>query len=282
MPNLSTQTFDLTTLYTLIDDACREVFPSQVTGRPPILADSELITILIWNCLTLHQKTLKDVLKSVTDYHLADFPQLPKYSTFLEHVYRVTPKMATLLGLTFVESKLDFADSTFLEVCKKHRAEDHKVAKNIATFGKNHQGWHFGFKLHAVIDPQGFLSSIMFSPADVYDAQMLPRLLKDFMKIVVGDSHYGASVMRNFIWKTKKVLIVAPPHYKQKTKLMTWWQNALLSMRSKIESVFDILKEHLHIVTSFPRSVKGYFAHYIRILLGYQCSLLLKALSLSQ
>lgn len=281
MPNLSTQSFDLTSLYTLIDDACRETFLPQVTGRHPILADSELITILVWNCLTLHQKTLKDVLRSITNYHLKDFPALPKYSTFLEHVYRVTPKMTTLLGLSFVPSKLDFADSTFLEVCKNHRAENHKVAKNIANFGKNHQGWHFGFKLHAVVDPQGFLSSIMFSPADVYDAQMLPRLLKDFMEIVVGDSHYGASVMQQHIWKTKKILIVAPPHYKQKTKLMTWWQKALLSMRSKIESVFDILKEHLHIVTSFPRSVKGYFAHYIRILLGYQCSLLLKALSVS-
>jgi len=92
---------------------------------------------------------------------------------------------------------------------------------------------------------------------------MLPKLVKDYMKIIVGDSHYGAKVMRERIWKEYNILIITPPHWKQKTKLATLRQNALLSMRSKIESTFDILKEHFHLVTSFPRSIKGYFVHYL-------------------
>jgi len=76
--------------------------------------------------------------------------------------------------------------------------------------------------------------------------------------------------MRQIIWERLGTIIIAPPHYNQKKKIMTLWQHQLLSMRSKIEAVFDILKQHLQLVTSFPRSPFGYLVHYVRILLGYQ------------
>jgi hypothetical protein len=64
--------------------------------------------------------------------------------------------------------------------------------------------------------------------------------------------------------------ILTPPHYKQQKQVMTESQRRLLQRRPKIETVFDYLKEHLHLVTSFLRSVHGYAVHYMRILLGYQ------------
>ena len=76
--------------------------------------------------------------------------------------------------------------------------------------------------------------------------------------------------MREKLWKRSGTIIIAPPHPSQKRKIAAPWQIQLLDWRSKIEAVFDILKEHMHLVTSFPRSVFGYLVHYIRILLGYQ------------
>ena len=277
MPNLFSTNYDLTTLYFLTDELTKPLTPPYITGRHCLLSDGEMITILIYNALTLRQKTLKDVWKWIHKYHRGDFPRLPKYAGFVAQVNRLLPLMSDLLGMTFVPSKLNFVDSTCLEVCRNHRADDHKVAKNVAKWGKNHQGWHFGFKMHTTINFFKQLSGILFTPADVYDAQALPKLVRDYMKMLVGDSHYGASVMRKHIWDKFKILIVAPPHYKQKTKLITWWQNMLLNLRSKIESVFDILKEHMHLVSSFPRSLTGYFSHYLRVLLGYQFSFVLQA-----
>jgi hypothetical protein len=69
---------------------------------------------------------------------------------------------------------------------------------------------------------------------------------------------------------------VAPPWPSQKKKVATETQNNLLNHRAKIECVFDYLKEHLHLVYSFPRSVPGYFVHYVRGLLGYQVMALTK------
>ena len=267
---LSLQSHHITDLYCLIDD----LLPSKdkpLGGRPSLLKDSELVTILVWNALTARQKTLKDIHCCMILYHQQDFPKLPKYKAFVNHCHRVIPDLISVLQMLLNQTEpLRLMDATMLPVCKLQRMDSHKVAKNIAKMGKNHQGWHYGFKLHASIDVKGKLCGLALTPANTHDAQAMPLILDKHTKIAVGDSLYGASVMRGMIWKNYGTVIITPPHYKQKRKVIATWQQALLSFRSKIESVFDYLKEHLHLVSSFPRSVNGYMLHYLRILLGYQ------------
>ncbi len=264
----------ITDLYVLVDDTIPKISRPH-GGRPTILSDSELVTVLVWNVLTVRQKTLKDMHKWISLYHLRDFPSLPKYPAFVQHCHRVAPLLHQLLTRVLSsESPLRFMDSTMVPVCRQVRADSHKVAKGIAQFGKNHQGWHFGFKLHASVDTHGRFCGLVLTPANVYDAQMMPKILDEHTRVAVGDSHYGASVMRQHIWETYGTIVIAPPHFKQKKKVMARWQHLLLMARPKIESVFDYLKEHMYFVTSFPRSVKGYLFHYLRILLGYQLMVL--------
>lgn len=149
-------------------------------------------------------------------------------------------------------SPIIFMDSTMIPVCKLKRADSHKVAKNVAHFGKNHQGWHYGFKLHVSISEKKTLTAIAFTPANMHDVQLMPALVNADTKIGIGDSHYGARVMGRILWEKYGTVFIAPPHFTQKRKVATPFQNKLLSDRSKIESVFDILKEHLHLVSSFP------------------------------
>lgn len=52
------------------------------------------------------------------------------------------------------ESPLRLVDAPMLPVCTLAHADTHKVVKDLAQFGKNHQGWHYGFKLHASVDPE--------------------------------------------------------------------------------------------------------------------------------
>jgi hypothetical protein len=244
--------------------------PIYHTGRPPLLTEPEVVTILLWNTMVLKQKTLKDVHQTIRTYHAHDF-RVPKYSAFVHHCHRALPQMVCLLGqLLCTTERVRIMDSTMLPVCRNHRADDHKVAKNIAQFGKNWQGWHYGFKLHASISLTGQLSGCALTPANVYDAQVMVKILNRHCDIAVGDTLYGAKVMGKSIRERYGTVIIAPPWPTQKTKLATPWQIDLLNQRSKIESVFDYLKEHLHLVSSFPRSVMGYVLHYVRILLSYQ------------
>ena len=255
-------------LYVLIDQTVKE---TPKTGRPALLSTSELVTILVWNTLTVRQKTLKDVHRWVCMYHQNEFPQIPHYSNFVESCHRALPQLIQVLScLLNTTAPIRLADSTMLPVCQIKRADSHKVARNIADFGKNWQGWHFGFKLHASIDLEGRLCGLIFTPASVHDIHSMDKIFNEHTKVAVGDTHYGARVMGRKMFEKYGMAIIAPPHPSQKKKLATSWQLFLLSFRSKIESTFDVLKEHLHLVSSFPRSIKGYFLHYVRILLGYQ------------
>jgi hypothetical protein len=222
------------------------------------------------------QKTLRDVYEYSRIHLEGEFKNLPTYNAFLDQCHKITGILLFMLKkLLNTKSAIKFVDSTMLEVCKLQRADSHKVAKSIAAFGKNHQGWHYGLKLHAAFDINGFLCGFALTPANIHDAQALRVLSNKDTRIIIGDSAYLAKAMYEYIHERDGTIIITPPH-KQTKKIAAIWQNMLLNLRSKVESNFDILKNHLHLVSSFPRSVKGLLLHYARILLGYQVSILNK------
>jgi len=258
-------------VYVLVDELVPKPVTNSQGGRPPILSTAELLTILIWITIVAKPKCLKDLYQHMNMYYRDYFHYRPTYAGFVAACHRNYPVMlAALRKLLNTKAKLRFVDSTFLEVCKLVRADRHKIAKTIAHFGKNHQGWHYGFKLHVAIDHKKKLSGVVITPANNHDAQMLPRILNEHTSIAVGDTAYTASVMQQYVFKRFGTVIISPPHPRQTKKLMTQWQHQLLMKRPMIETVFDYLKEHMHLVSSFPRSIKGYFVHYLRILLTYQ------------
>lgn len=239
-------------------------------GRPPALSTSETITILLFSSLTAPQKLLKDVWRWAITNHSEDF-KIPCYSKFVAHCHQAIPHIAKLLEMTLSsDAPLKILDSTMLPVCRNCRADSHKVALGYADWGKNHQGWHYGFKLHVACDVGGRLSAIYFTPANEHDAQQIPHLVNEHTDLAVGDGTYGARKMRERIWREFGCFILAPPHPKQNKKLASKLQIRLLHVRQKIECLFDYLKQHLHMVTSFPRSVNGYLLNYLRNLLAYQ------------
>jgi hypothetical protein len=272
----SLQKDHITDLFVLIDDMLpKKLKYRKGAGRPANLTNSEIVTLLVWNSLAMKQKTLKDVYKYSKLHLNYEFRNIPTYNAFLDQCHKNTGSLLFVLKkLLNTKSTIKFIDSTMLEVCKLQRADDHKVAKSIAAFGKNHQGWHYGFKLHATFDVLGCLCGFALTPANIHDSRAMEALSNKYTKVIVGDSAYGAKAMNEYIYERDGTITVTPPHYKQTKKVATIWQNILLNLRSKVESSFDILKNHLHLVSSFPRSIKGYLFHYARILLGYQVAIL--------
>jgi hypothetical protein len=235
------------------------------------MTDSEVITILVFNLFTAQQQTIRQIYDWVIQYHSQDFPHLPNYQNFLKHCHRVTPQIGYILdGILVSEAELRFMDSTMLEVCRLVRRKWHRVARGYAHTGHNWQGEHYGFKLHASVDNDGRLCAYVFTTATVHDSRAIPKLINEHTKIAVGDSGYRSVPLHKKIRRVFGTYILTPPHYKQRTQILTRGQWKLLKRRPKIETVFDYLKQHLHLQTSFPRSMQGYALHYLRILLGYQ------------
>lgn len=259
-------------LFVWVDDALASAAQTEKkTGRPPVLRDSEVVTILCFNLLTCQQQTLRQVYDWACQYHTADFPNLPNYQNFVKHCHRCLPVLTRLLGdLLQRGAKLRFLDSTMLEVCKLVRRRWHRVARGRAHTGHNWQGEHYGFKLHASVDNDGKLCAWCFTGANVHDSRAIPVLVDEHTDIAVGDSGYRSMPLHRKVRRAYGTFVLTPPHYKQKKQTMAEWQRKLLRRRPKIETVFDYLKQHLHLQTSFPRSVQGYALHYTRVLLGYQ------------
>jgi hypothetical protein len=67
--------------------------------------------------------------------------------------------------------------------------------------------------------------------------------------------------------KNNNILLTAKR--KNMKTLAALWQNKCMNMISRIETVFDVLKERYNLVTSLPRSISGYLAHYIRTIFAY-------------
>lgn len=263
------RTHHLTALYVMVDDSL-PVISRPKGGRPTVLRDSEVVTILAFNLLTVQQQHLRQIYDWVNQYHSSDFPNLPSYQNFVKHCHRLIPVLAELLSsLLATDAGLRFMDSTMLEVCKLVRKRWHRVARGYAGIGYNHEGRHYGFKLHLSIDNDGRICAFVFSDAAGQDSRAIPYLVNEYTKVAVGDTGYRSALHKklNHLFGT---IFVVPPHYKQKKQLLTKSQLKLLRRRPKIEAVFDYLKQHLHLQTSFPRSMKGYALHYLRILFGYQ------------
>jgi len=177
-------------LYVWLDDNLPALKTSDV-GRPSRLDDSELISILVWNTITVKQGLLKDIYQWLVLEYAKEFPKIPTYENFVKHCHRILPLLVwTLNDLLDTEAAVRIMDSTMLEVCKLVRAKSHKVAVNIAQFGKNHQGWHYGFKLHASINGKGQLAGLALTPANGHDAQAMPKILNKYARIAVGDTSY--------------------------------------------------------------------------------------------
>lgn len=239
-------------------------------GAVSVLSDSELLTMLIWDGITEPHQTLRSLYDWVARDYRDYFPRLPAYQNFVAHCHRLLPVLVRFLQASLsTATPLRFVDSTMLPVCRLVRADRHKVARNVAQFGKNWQGWHYGFKLHAAIDHTNRLAAVYFTAANASDVLQLKQLVNDQTHIVVGDTGYTAKVTRRHLWRDYRCVVISPPRPKQQW-LMAKWQYLLLTLRSKIEATFGRLKSKHHLVSSFPRSVRGYALHYIRSLLGYQ------------
>lgn len=257
-------------VFVWVDDAVASYPKHPKPGARSVLTDSELATILIWDGLTEPHKTLRSLHDWMAREYQDYFPRLPRYQNFVAHTHRIVPLLAWLLRATLSTSApLRFVDSTMLPVCRLIRADRHKVARGVATFGKNWQGWHYGFKLHASIDHHGNLAAIWFTGANEADVLQLKHLVNSSTRVVVGDAGYTARVTRRHLWRDYRCAVISPPRPKQ-IWTMTNWQHRLLQLRPKIEAAFGKLKQHCFLVSSFPRSVQGYALHYVRTLLGYQ------------
>ena len=137
----------------------------------------------------------------------------------------------------------------------------------LARNSKSATGWYYGLKLHLLCDKQGNLVRIKFTTT-VDERLLLVEFMKSMTEsIFVGDAGYVSGELEILANKNNNILLTAKR--KNMKTLAIVWQNKCMNMRSRVETVFGVLKERYGLVTSLPRSISGYLAHYIRTIFAY-------------
>ena len=270
---------DIVYLFCAIDDFC-QVFEPQLKRhlledgtikrqKKSRLALSEIMTIIV-HFQQSGYRTFKDYYsKEVIKGLRWAFPHLVSYNRFVELMPRALMALCTYLqsrkGLC---SGISFIDSMSISVCHNRRINSHKVFSQTAKRAKNSMGWFYGFKLHLIVNDQGELLSIHFTPANVDDRKPVPQMCQDIFGKLFGDKGYISKELFNLLFD-QNVQLVTRLRKNMKNKLMPIFDKIMLRKRALIETVHDQLKNISQIEHSRHRSVLNFIVNVLAALIAY-------------
>jgi hypothetical protein len=242
--------------------------PTKKTKIPLVM----LISLILFRFFTGH-RSYKEYYRYLKSHHEGiNIGYLPTYRNFMKQVHKLAPYAATCLEMLCRQCKkgvlLQFVDSTKLKVCEIKREFTYKVAKGLATKSKSTMGWYFGFKLHLVVDIHGRILSCRITTATVDDRKGLALMWKELAGTIVADAGYLGSNWQQAAAKLHLHLMAAVK--KVMKKLMSKFQHQLFIARQGIESVISVVKFRMGMENTLPRSIMGYFSHYLWCLMAYQ------------
>lgn len=258
--------------FCILDDLSMTLFQSQKSaGRPRDMSLSEVATITLLKSRYGIQP-LKHLYTLLAERFSSEF-HLPSYKSFVEAMNAYAPQLMLMIQVLLqMKNKqsgmIKIIDSTAIPVCRNIRIPSHKVMKRIATRSKGTMGWFYGLKLHALTDHNGTLLQLKFTTANVNDRHVLDEFL-DFLEqsIIIADAGYLSPKLEKKAHHKGNILLTGTR--RNMKRVATPLHIFLLNLRVNIEHLFSVVKERYYLITSLPRSVNGYLAHYTRVLFGY-------------
>jgi hypothetical protein len=238
-------------------------------NRKGNLTISEIMTIIICYHFS-HFRTFKHYyLYCIGTQYKNLFPSLVSYN----RIVRLMPKILLPLSLILhflkgEETGIYFIDATKLQICYNKRISGNKVFKGLAEIGKSSYGWFLGFKLHLIINIKGQIIAVKITKGNVDDRTPVEELAKDLTGSIYADKGYisGNLFLRLF---AKGLKLVNGIRDNMKNKFMLLIDKILLRKRSLIESVFNILKNHMNLEHSRHRSPVNFVVNIMSCLTAY-------------
>lgn len=275
--------FEFTEVFCTIDDFFQQFEPIywqflkdqkvKARLRPTCLSLSEIVFIAVWykQSAFKHFKAFFWMLKCAFA-HL--FKKLPCYQRL---IYLINDHQLALNSLHYALTlpkqaacpQLLWIDATCLPVCKNQRINRHQSIKPIATRGMSSMGWFYGCKLHVLMNQDGEIVRTRLSNGHVSDIKMVEPLTNQLSAKVYADRGYISAKLKATL-KNNGVELITNHRKNMPLAQLSTVDNYYLRQRSKIETLFGLLKESYSLVTSRYRSVKGYLSGIYASLCAYQ------------
>jgi hypothetical protein len=243
--------------------------PGRHRQRTSCLSVSEIMTLVVAFQASDYRTFKHFYRKEVCRHWRSEFPHLLSYQRLLERLPAVLVPLSAYLRTRLGRTRgIAFLDSLPLPVCHNRRIYSHQVFAGVAQRGKSSMGWFYGFKLHFVINDEGDLLALRFTPGNVDDRTPVPGLAEGLWGKLFGDRGYISQELFEQLWGSG-VQLITKLKRKMKNKLLPLWDKLLLRKRALIESVGEQLKHVCQIGHTRHRSAYNAFVHAFAALVAY-------------
>ena len=267
-------------VYTIIDDLYKQFVPASVSQRRNVntakMSDSEIITLSICGKLvgTDSENAWYSFVKR--NYrHL--FPKLCSRTRF-NRTRRALLQVTELLRQKLIQSfpipssRYFVIDSFPLPVCRFGRA---RFCHSFRAYGANYgrcpskKETYFGFKVHALITLEGYITAFEITPASVDDREGLRDLAENqFGLVILGDKGYtGENLYDDMRKKGICLMSLKPSNYKKNWPREI--RQLIFRFRRRVETVFSQLSEQLNAERVLAKSFRGLCTRLQNKVLGH-------------
>jgi len=251
-------------------------------GRPSKLKDIEIVFIMVFSKIN-GLKTMLDsynFIKRINEdpsgWYYNSF-NLPCYEQFTRIIRKNLNNIIKLLRIIIDNNivknflNIDIIDSTSIPI--------NKFYNSVRKWGKSYNvkigynaihGFFQGFKLHIVINNNKNIIFFYISDANFHDVNILKNkeFLKSIKGILIGDKGYIANDLIKTLLNKNDINLITP-FRKNMNKIINNYSKELLKERSSIESVFNVLKNHLSLINNHCRTIESFLFNIYNTLFSY-------------
>nr|WP_317361717.1 IS982 family transposase [uncultured Blautia sp.] len=277
------------TVYVVIDDLYHQFAPPEVIFKRYVLdaklSDSEIITISI--CGELAGIDSENAWFSfVKKNYRYLFPNLCSRSRFnrtrralLQTTELLRQKMISVFPIPF--SQYFVIDSFPLAVCKFGRA---RYCRSFRSYGADYgrcpskKETYFGYKVHAMITLEGYITTFEITPASTDDREGLKDMVGGQSGLVIlGDKGYvGQNLIKEM--SDQGICLMALKRSNSKANWPKPVRQLIFQLRRRVETVFSQLSEQLHAERVFAKSFQGLCTRLSNKILAYNLCLALNSI----
>lgn len=267
-------------VYTVIDDLYQQFVPVSVSQRRNVAAakmsDSEIITLSI--CGELIGIDSENAWYSFVKRNYRHlFPGIccrTRFNRSRRALLQVTELLRQKLSHSFPipVSRYFVIDSFPLPVCKFGRARYcHSFRTDGANYGRcpSKKETYFGFKVHALITLEGYITAFEITPASVDDREGIRDFAENRLGLVIlGDKGYTGEALFDDMQRSGICLMsLKPSNYKKNWP--TEIRRLIFRFRRRVETVFSQLSEQLNAEKVLAKSFRGLCTRLQNKILGH-------------
>ena len=276
-------------VFVLIDDLYQTYAPVSVIQRRNVeqakLSDSEIITISICGEL-FGIDSEKAWFSFVKKNYKHLFPKIGSRSRFNRTRRALLPMTELLREKLLSECSMSYSqyfiiDSFPLKVCKFGRAHFCKTFRcDGADYGKcpSKKETYFGYKVHAMITLEGFITTFEITPASVDDREGLRDLTDGLSDItILGDKGYvGEHLLEE--QKEQGICLMSLKRSNSKRNWPNSVKQLIFRLRRRVETVFSQLSEQLNAERVLAKSFQGLCTRLVNKILAHNLCMVMQLL----